>query len=255
MSTPAEIAAYIGAAAWLPIVIAWVYQRWVKPFVTITPDKTVSIGYTRLGPIFNLNMAVSIEKKDAILEHIGVKLTHENGDSHDLVWMGMAETFSQIRDSAGTQQIVEKEHQAIAVRLSMYLLTERFVRFQDPSFHEAVRDGTNSLLEHIGFLRANNRYVEVMASRQVHDLVQQMRGQNWWQPGKYIAEFHIRSPHRAELRDRKFAFTLSQGEIDRIRANLDLMQDDLEDVLRQDEQGYTQHKVDWQWVNVRFSPV
>lgn len=37
--TPTEIAAYIGAAAWLPQIATLIYKRVVKPIVTIVPDK------------------------------------------------------------------------------------------------------------------------------------------------------------------------------------------------------------------------
>ena len=39
MPSPAEIAAYVGAAAWLPQIVALVYRATVRPKVTIVPEK------------------------------------------------------------------------------------------------------------------------------------------------------------------------------------------------------------------------
>jgi len=47
--TPAEIAAYIGAAAWLPQIATLIYRYFVQPVVTIIPDKYAEVGFTSLG--------------------------------------------------------------------------------------------------------------------------------------------------------------------------------------------------------------
>jgi hypothetical protein len=36
--TPAEVAAYVGAAAWLPQIAAWLYRAFVSPKIIIVPD-------------------------------------------------------------------------------------------------------------------------------------------------------------------------------------------------------------------------
>lgn len=60
---PAEIAAYIGAAAWAPQIGSWMYGWLVKPRVQILPERMVEVGFTTLGPIFNIRLALSASKK------------------------------------------------------------------------------------------------------------------------------------------------------------------------------------------------
>jgi len=249
MPSPAEIAAYIGAGAWIPILLALAYRLWVRPSVTVTPENSVSIGYTTYGPIFNLNFGISVDKKDAVIEHFGVRLTHQSGAIHDLIWRSMSETFSQIRDAAGTQQVVEKEHLAIALRLSTSMLTERLVRFQDPEYHDVVRESSAPLTEHVAFLRENDRISEGTDSQEFHNFAQAVRNHYWWLLGRYEVEFYFRSPHQAELKKRTWQFTLTQVDIDRLRSNLDLIESDLENVLMIGQEGYEEHKPEWQWVN------
>src|SRR5690348_9666774 len=57
---PEEIAAYIGAAAWLPQIITWLYRGIVRPSVRLVPNQYAEAGFTSLGPIFNLRMAFSV---------------------------------------------------------------------------------------------------------------------------------------------------------------------------------------------------
>lgn len=254
MPSPTEIAAYIGAGAWIPILMVWAYRCWIRPFVTVTPQNFVLVGYTTWGPILNLNLAITIEKKDAMLEQFGAKITHENGGVHDFTWSGMSETFSQIRDATGTQQVVEKEHLAIALQLSTYMLTERFVRFQDPTYHVATLVGTGDLMAHDVYLRANNRINKLMDSQQWHDLIQAMTNHFWWIPGRYEIEFHFHSPHRAKLRNRKFTFLLTQLDVDRLRSNLNLIEEDMEDNCKGGQEGYEPHKVQWQWITSALNP-
>ncbi len=54
-----DIVAYLGAAAWLPQILNWIFIYFTKPAVTITPDKFASLGYTTFGSIFNLRLSRS----------------------------------------------------------------------------------------------------------------------------------------------------------------------------------------------------
>ncbi len=88
---PAEIAAFVGAAAWAPHLWNMVRSYLIKPLVIFIPESSVQIGFTTLGPIFNLNMAIGIEQKDAILDGIYITIKHENGDNHILALLRFVE--------------------------------------------------------------------------------------------------------------------------------------------------------------------
>lgn len=188
-------------------------------------------------------------------------LTHESGAVHHLKWRGMSETFSQIRDARGTQQTVGKEHLTIALRLSQHMLTERHVRFQDPSFHRIVAESSVPLTAHLHFLRTNNRIHEAPASQQFHDFVQAISNHFWWIVGTYDVEFYFRSPHRAKLKKRKWQFSLTQLDLDRLQGNRELIAEDLERTIvgpqageepqdgEEPQEGAEPQPIGWQWVN------
>ncbi len=134
MPTPAEIAAYVGAAAWLPQILAFIYRVATKARVTLVPEKQVEIGYTTFGPIFNLRLAVSAARKETIIDHVGASIHHEDGSLHEFTWAGMRETFSEIKDLSGNMQFVERDYSPIALFLNRYGLIERLFRFQGPLF-------------------------------------------------------------------------------------------------------------------------
>jgi hypothetical protein len=108
--TSAEIAAYIGAAAWLPIVIGWLYKIFVKAKVTIIPAEFPEIGFSTLGPILNVRMVITAARKMAIIDSIDLLLSHQDGDVRKFHWTGMTEQVNQIVDEAGaTRQRIQKE--------------------------------------------------------------------------------------------------------------------------------------------------
>lgn len=55
-----DFLAVLGALAWLPFIIQMIREKLKKPKLKIIPDKQIEIGYTTLGPIFNINIAFFI---------------------------------------------------------------------------------------------------------------------------------------------------------------------------------------------------
>lgn len=98
--TPAEIAAYIGAAAWLPQIATWLYRAFVNPKIIIVPDAYAEVGFTSLGPIFNVRLAFDCERKGAVIDGFELHVRHSDGDMRIFRWAGLSETFSEIRDNA-----------------------------------------------------------------------------------------------------------------------------------------------------------
>jgi hypothetical protein len=88
-----EIAAYLGAMAWIPQILKWGYTAVIKPAITISPEKSVSIGFTVFGPIFNLRLSINVDRKDTLIDFIGVKLVHEDGASHSFEWARAWQSF------------------------------------------------------------------------------------------------------------------------------------------------------------------
>lgn len=149
--SPTEIAAYLGAAAWLPQIIYWIYRLYITPQITIVPDKLLELSFTSLGPSLNLRMAFSADRKDAIIDSFEVILKHEDGEERTLRWSGMNETFSEVTDSMGNRQVISKEQPAIAFKIGTESLLEKFVRFHEPRFYDSMRPLVNELTNHFDF--------------------------------------------------------------------------------------------------------
>jgi hypothetical protein len=208
MPTPAEIAAYVGAAAWLPHIASWAYQRFVSPILRIIPQRQVQLGFTTYGPIFNVRLSLSADQKDVIIEHMAVRLQHEHGEVHRFEWTGLQEMFSEITDEQGNRQLVERDQPAIALKVSTQLLLEKFVRFQDLTYHERHEERVAKVFAHQDFLKKGspNYREETLQSKEAHDLMEFYKGEFWWKPGKCTATFSIQSSNRAKLRTASFSF-------------------------------------------------
>ena len=150
--TAAEFAAYIGAAAWLPQIAAWIYRVLAKPKITIVPDRYADVGFTSYGPIFNIRMAFTADRKGAIIDGFELDLRHADGDVRTLRWSGLSETFSEITDAMGNRQIVGRDQTPIALKIWTESLVEKIVRFQEPRYHETVRPALFAPRRSIQFL-------------------------------------------------------------------------------------------------------
>mgnify|MGYP001557976410 CR=1 FL=1 len=251
MATPAEIAAYVGAAAWLPQIIVFIYRAITKPIVTIVPEKQVELGYTTYGPIFNLRVSVSVANRDTIIDYVGVSIGHEDGSAHEFTWAGMKETFSEITDRSGNVQFVEREYSPIALVLNKSGAIERFFRFQDTLFLSKrkllLREGT----DHQVYLKKTkpDYHQELMDSKQVHNLLELYEQYFFWKPGKYTVKFSIKSPNKVVFIDSSYFFELKPYEVEDLKKNLVLFKSATANHIKSDIETYKPEEVKWSWIS------
>jgi hypothetical protein len=250
---PEELAAYIGAAAWLPQIAAWIYRAIVKPKLRVVPDQFAQVGFTSYGPIFNVRMAFFVENRDLIIDGIELNVTHEDGEGRVFRWAGLGETFSEITDAAGNKQIVSKDQTPIAVKVVVQAFLERFVRFQEPRFHEVDAVATRALVGQFNFLKqkSSDSFVpEALASRDFFAVIDERQKGFHWKPGQYDVSLKPSSPQKFNLVDATFSFELSAEDIEHLRKNLLVIDTELRNVISSNLQDYTQMPVHWQWANV-----
>ena len=252
---PEEIAAYIGAAAWLPQIFIWVYSAVIKTRLKIIPEKFASIGYTSFGPIFNIRMALLAKNRDLIVDGIDVVIRHEDGDSHQMQWSGLAETFSEITDLSGNKQTVGRDQTPIAIKVGTSIFLEKLIRFQEPAFKDADGKLIKKVVEHFNFLKQSrpDSYVEeVLASKEMFDLIELRRKWLWWKPGKYEVDFQVRSPDKFNLDQSKFAFELSKVDLDDLLRNGASIESDLKNTIRSNLPDFKPEAFTWKWVNAEL---
>jgi hypothetical protein len=253
--TPGEIAAYIGAAAWLPHIGSWLYRNYVVSSIRLIPNQSGEVGFTNLGPILNFRMAFFVEKKDIVIDGMELSVRHADGDSRVLRWAGLAERLSQIVDASGTRQTVERDDFPIAIRLSAQGLVEKFVRFQEPRFHETIRPIRRTLGAHFNHLKetAPDGYIEeCLRSKEMAALHSAHENAFWWKPGRYDVAVVLTSPQSFELQDPTFAFELSTEDVAYLRANLALARAQIENLVRSTKPGFNAQSLPWNWADVEL---
>lgn len=250
MST-AELAAYIGAAAWLPQIVSWLWRRLAVPQVTIIAAPSFELGFTRLGPIFNTRLAFSAEWQDALVDRLDVKLQHEEGEEHRLRWAGMSEHLSEITDAAGNRQVVSREQDPIAFQIGQKGILEKFVRFQEPRFWEKLREPFELFGRLAAFLREQEGELvpKLLESKEFHELQAAHQSSFWWKPGRWTVVFEVRSPTKVSVKKHN-EFELSEVNVKTLTGNIALVEDELQNIVGVTDPEYQPRPVNWQWVNV-----
>ena len=250
---PEEIVAYIGAAAWLPQILTWIYRAVVKPRLRVVPDLMAEVGFTNFGPIFNIRMAFFVENRDLIIDGIDLVIRHEGGEERMFRWAGLGETFSEITDSAGHKQIVSKDQTPIAIKVVTQSLLEKFVRFQEPRFHTADGTTTRTLVSHFNFLKQKSPdgfVPQVLDSKEYFSVVEQRQKWFWWKPGRYELTLKPSSPQKFKLVGSTFAFELQEVDVDFLRRNLPLVDTDIRNVIMSNIPDTEPEPITWNWANV-----
>lgn len=251
--TGAEIAAYIGAAAWLPQIALWAYRYFATASITIVPDQYAEVGFTTYGPIFNVRMALSADRKDVIIDGFELTFQHADGETRTFRWSGLNETFSEIRDDAGNRQVVSRDQVPIALKIGTESLVEKFVRFQEPRYHEAVRPALSNLIAHLNFLRRSgdaDYTSKLLASKEFFDVVDSRQKSFWWRAGRYDVSLKLSSPKKFTLTHVQYRFELTQIDVDQLRQNVETLKTELENVLKSDLPGFQPQAINWNWANV-----
>jgi len=254
--SPEQIAAFVGAAAWLPQLFRWGYGYFSRPKVVLIPNSTVEIGYTAFGPIFNIKLALSGALRDVLLEEFTVEIKHENGETRTLHWRGTQEVLNQIRDASGIRETVEREGSAIAVKVTPDMLVDRVFRMQDTRFQEQYRTLLEDLSSQVSFQKSqgDGARARVEASDVLDKCIRYYRANFSWRPGRYQARFHCKSinePIRLETSDCNFL--LSQADVDVIRENTNLLRDHFLWVHFRNETIPPQPEIQFAWIYPQIS--
>lgn len=221
--TPEQVAAFIGAAAWAPHIATWAYKAFQKPKVVIIPDCFVEIGFTNLGPIFNVRLAVSSDTQDVLLDSFTAEVAHENGESRLFHWRGTRETLSQVRDGTGIRQTVEKDDSGIAIKVQSDTLLDKFFRFQDLKFQSTTKPSFDELVAHLEYLRSIGSEARnlLFKSDRFRTFLNFYSSAFTWRPGLYKVRFRCEAIHAKIIQvPEEFSFELAPLDIEALKDNL-----------------------------------
>jgi len=218
-----EIAAFIGAAAWLPQIASWIYKKYSKPIIKLILNPKLELGYTALGPIISFTCSISSSKKDALIEKITLKVSHEKGDTRTLTWKFLNEIQQQIRSYTGETAEVSKNQPAVALKVPTITLVEKIIVFQDLDFEEKSKIKGDKVVETYNFLKTQNTDAEarekLIHTKEYEDLLDFFENYMYWQEGCYFIEVIVKEVTLRNSFIEKFRFSLSKIDIDSLNHN------------------------------------
>jgi len=218
--------AIVGAAAWTPQIITWLYRFFTKPKITLYLHSIPQIGYTGLGPIFNVDFALMSEKKAITLNNFSVNIKHENGASYIFDWDGLSESLSEI-ESPSEFTSVKKTYLPLVIRVVNSGVAQAFVRFQyEPfkkKFREALQNASNEFqrFSDAGKIKTEQDIEGLTTNKEISKLISLIDSEFIWVVGKYTVTFNFQSPSKFDYTRDKYTFSLSQEDIKELRKNID----------------------------------
>ena len=217
-----DIIAILGALAWLPQIISWIYNWLKKPKISIYHDGEAEVGYIKNGNVFNLRLSFLAREKHALIDNIELILTDKDGAHHTLKWMWYSETFYELQGPAGNSTMA-KQQNAIAINAFRDVLIEKFIGFQSIAFLEKRKQLAYKLTTFIENQRANGD-IDIDAIKRSHEyneLIRLYKNSLLWKSGEYSAIARIHIADTNETIDHKLNFRLSDLEIDTLNKNIE----------------------------------
>ncbi len=245
---PFEIAAILGALAWIPFVWTSLKNWWSKPEVRVITSRNVEIGFTTLGSIFNLHLAFSTKNKDLVITEIRIILEHNSGEKKFFGWQGIQQEVMQIKTPDGTSLPYQKENSVFAIKLNEKDIEERFIRFQESSFHTEKLRKENNIAGDLIPLKNQGKFNvnEFMKSAGMQSLFQYIKQSFSWKAGTYNVTIEIDSPSEFNIKDNKYSFSLTPIDIEELEKNKGYIEQCYKNEIKTQDEG-EQETVTWNW--------
>lgn len=240
-----NLVAILGALAWLPQIISWLYHWLKKPQLKVFNEDVAEVGFIKFGNAFNIRLSFLARHKNALIDNMELIVKDKDGATHNFKWIWYSETFYEFQAVTGNA-IMAKKQQAIAINAYKDVLIEKFVGFQLNTFLETRKNlvyKLNSFIE-------NQRSVgdvdveTIRRSKEYNDILRLYRSSMLWKAGDYSATCKIHLADTKEYLEHSFKFTLSDIEIESLRKNIDFAEKVLSSDFLDKEQ---QLEGNWFW--------
>jgi|SRR5690554_298974 hypothetical protein len=248
----------VGAAAWLPHLVTLAIKVFRKPKLTLTPARTCQLGYTELGPIFNIKAALTAEHESILIDKIEFSLRHESGDKHLFRWHEITEVKGQMVVPGVQTQPIYQESEAIAIKI---LPTD----FKDLLFRNRLEPHTQGLKKYeYAFDRERRRLVNAgqydsdkfYASSYTQDMQAFLQSQMIWKKGRYEVTVTLHNRNKAASDLPTLTFELEDEDIVLLQANCNNMPKLLKNMcLTEQEMEKRGAAIEWHWLNKDVSTV
>jgi hypothetical protein len=248
--TVIEIAAVVGALAWLPPIFV-AFRSWLtKPRIRVITQPTPEIGFTPLGAIVNLRIALTVEHKDIVVTGIRLQVTHESGETTWFSWRGIVQRMGTMNYPEIGAVPFEKESNVLAMKVSQKDVEERFVRFQNLEFLQGKAEREAVSLKNMTYLQQTNAFdpLTFVHSLEMTDVYSYIRQAFSWKPGTYRLKAVLESPDDFSVLDDKYSFALSPLQVQTLSGNLQYIEKYYLGEIVPLKEGEKLEQIPWKWV-------
>ncbi|MCD1212891.1 hypothetical protein B4946_16295 [Vibrio cholerae] len=246
--------AVLGALAWTPHLVSIVKNHYTKPKVRIITSRTAEVGFTSLGPILNLHLAFSVERKDIVVSDLKIRLKHCSGEERVFAWQGIKQNVGKMTTADAGSVPFEKEQSVLAIKLNQAHIEERFIRFQDIGFLSTKRDYENKAIKRVTYLKSESKYdpESFLRDQEMKELYNFNKHAFPWKEGQYTVTIEVQSPEKFVLNDNVLVFSLSAIDIEELAKNKDVLEADYKRQVMGHVEG---QDIVWQWRNPALDKV
>lgn len=242
-----EALAILGALAWLPPLIIFLGAKLSKPTITIITAEDIEIGYTKLGPIFNLQIAFLAEKKRALIRTMEIEMTHENSAIQKFTWDWFEETLHEVSGGQFGSIPTKKNQKAIAINIDPGSLVEKKIGFQQNSFKNHENQLTQLVTEeYLNILSAGDDINQIRSRKTFNQLKEYYKNGFNWEIGKYSAKLIAQLSDGQQFKT-VVNFQLNSLDLKTIEPNIKIAQTLVEKTYGAD----LEIEPRWLWVNTR----
>ena len=252
-----EIASIIGALSWSYPIGILVKNLISRPKIKIIPEDTFEIGYSTFGPIINFRCAISVEKKDAIIERIFAEVRHEDGETHDFVWKFLDEIQFEIRPFSGEGGgIIGRNQPAIALKVTTSSLAEKKIGFQDIKYQDIYNTHFTRLIDQMNHLqrtKASDINDELIATKEFTSLNDFFLNGMYWRKGSYSIRISVQTNFNKQRFIESINMILDNSDIELLKSNTLKLEPLIRSILSPAKEGeIAQYPPPiWNWVYPR----
>lgn len=240
--------AILGALAWSPHLIAIIKNYLTKPEVRVISNRTVELGFTTLGPIFNVRLAFSVKNHDIVVSGLKIRISHESGEEKVFEWQGIKQQVLKMTAPDGSVMPYEKENSVLAIKLNQREIEERTIQCSEIAFLNGKSEYEAKATKRMTYLKDQDEFdePEFLNSQEMTDLYGYIKHSFSWKSGSYKAVIELESPESFNIVDNVYGFSLTPIDIE----ELDKNKSQIEISYGKNSHGNaTQEKVDasWNW--------
>jgi hypothetical protein len=253
--TAVEIAAYIGAAAWLPQLLQWLYTWLRQPKLKLLSGETIGACYNHFGPVVTLTTAISCDRRDALIRKVILKITHEKGEKRQLTWVWLSETQMQISIPTGETLDFAKNQPALALKVGPQMLAEKKITFSDREFQTRYAEITEMLLRQYDYLKktVNDAEDSLIKTREFMDAQDFFNKNFYWKEGRYDFDVELEIVGRSSRHKERFVVVFTTPDVGALQENTPLYESQVRAMLKLRD-GQQAAWPQWKWVNPTVNP-